>query len=89
MATSPTWEALCLEFAELPKTISGKIRHVELRGRETTLHAHAGARPEGEYRDEDFPSCTPRAAEQPPELGQLLKGTVTNAAVYTQQAAPR
>jgi acetyl-CoA synthetase len=27
-----------LEFAPLPKTISGKIRRVELRGRETELH---------------------------------------------------
>jgi acetyl-CoA synthetase len=27
-----------IEFAELPKTISGKIRRVELRGRETELH---------------------------------------------------
>jgi acetyl-CoA synthetase len=42
-----------LEFAELPKTISGKIRRVELRQRES---AHAEARIEGEYRDEDFPS---------------------------------
>jgi acetyl-CoA synthetase len=39
-----------LEFAELPKTISGKIRRVELRGRE-----HADVRPEGEFREEDFP----------------------------------
>ncbi|HEY3711299.1 MAG TPA: AMP-dependent synthetase, partial [Amycolatopsis sp.] len=39
-----------LEFAELPKTISGKIRRVELRGRE-----HPDARPEGEFREEDFP----------------------------------
>lgn len=41
-----------IEFADLPKTISGKIRRVELRLRE---HEVAGARPEGEYRDEDFP----------------------------------
>lgn len=40
-----------LEFAELPKTISGKIRRVELRGREN----EAGERPEGEFREEDFP----------------------------------
>ena len=32
-----------LEFAELPKTISGKIRRVELRGREAELHADAVA----------------------------------------------
>jgi acetyl-CoA synthetase len=41
-----------LAFAELPKTISGKIRRVELRRAEA---ASAGTRPEGEYRDEDFP----------------------------------
>ncbi|RKT55874.1 AMP-binding protein [Saccharothrix australiensis] len=39
-----------LEFAELPKTVSGKIRRVELRGRET------GERRAGEYREEDFPA---------------------------------
>ena len=33
-----------LEFAPLPKTISGKIRRVELRGREADLHG-AGAPP--------------------------------------------
>jgi acetyl-CoA synthetase len=37
-----------LEFAELPKTISGKIRRVELRGQESE-------RREGEFREEDFP----------------------------------
>ena len=40
-----------LEFADLPKTISGKIRRVELRQAEAT---YAGQRPTGEYRDEDF-----------------------------------
>ncbi|TAM93660.1 MAG: AMP-dependent synthetase [Jatrophihabitans sp.] len=40
-----------IEFADLPKTISGKIRRVELRAAE---NARAGARPEGEYREEDF-----------------------------------
>ena len=43
-----------IEFAELPKTISGKIRRVELRGRETVL-AEAGERAEREFRIEDFP----------------------------------
>jgi len=38
-----------LEFAELPKTISGKIRRVQLRGQEQ------GSPREGEYREEDFP----------------------------------
>jgi acetyl-CoA synthetase len=38
-----------LEFAELPKTISGKIRRTELRRREQDQAAA------GEYREEDFP----------------------------------
>ncbi len=40
-----------LQFADLPKTISGKIRRVELRDAEQQA---VGARPEGEYREEDF-----------------------------------
>jgi acetyl-CoA synthetase len=40
-----------LEFADLPKTISGKIRRVELRGREAYRPGGAGR----EYREEDFP----------------------------------
>ncbi len=44
-----------IEFAELPKTISGKIRRVELRARENELVAGAAARPELEWRDDDFP----------------------------------
>jgi acetyl-CoA synthetase len=47
-----------LEFYELPKTISGKIRRVELRQRETEV---AGNRPAGEYRDDDFPELKSRA----------------------------
>jgi acetyl-CoA synthetase len=44
-----------LEFFELPKTISGKIRRVELRQREAdSFAAGAEERPPGEYRDEDF-----------------------------------
>jgi acetyl-CoA synthetase len=43
-----------IEFAELPKTISGKIRRVELRGRENEL-ARAEKRADGEFRIEDFP----------------------------------
>jgi acetyl-CoA synthetase len=42
-----------IEFAELPKTISGKIRRVELRGRENEL-ARAAQRAPGEFRSEDF-----------------------------------
>jgi acetyl-CoA synthetase len=44
-----------LEFAELPKTISGKIRRVELRGRENVLHRDQARVPEAEFREEDFP----------------------------------
>jgi acetyl-CoA synthetase len=41
-----------LEFGELPKTISGKIRRVELRGAEAERGQN---RAEGEFREEDFP----------------------------------
>jgi acetyl-CoA synthetase len=41
-----------LEFAELPKTISGKIRRVELRRTEDARTE----RPDGEFREEDFRS---------------------------------
>lgn len=44
-----------LEFAELPKTISGKIRRVELRHAEERRRA-AGEKGAGEYFEEDFPS---------------------------------
>lgn len=44
-----------LEFAELPKTISGKIRRVELRGREDSIHAPGADESTAEYRLEDFP----------------------------------
>ncbi|OLF15074.1 AMP-binding protein [Actinophytocola xanthii] len=44
-----------LEFADLPKTISGKIRRVELRGREREVHQDPSATVGGEYREEDFP----------------------------------
>jgi acetyl-CoA synthetase len=43
-----------LQFAELPKTISGKIRRVELRSRERDLHSGGDAAPPGEYADTDF-----------------------------------
>jgi acetyl-CoA synthetase len=45
-----------IEFFELPKTISGKIRRVELRMRETAL-ADRGERAEAEFRIEDFPEA--------------------------------
>jgi len=43
-----------LEFAELPKTISGKIRRAELRKQENA--DAGGARRSTEYREEDFSS---------------------------------
>ncbi len=53
-----------LEFADLPKTISGKIRRVELRVREEVIHSagaadHQVAADGGvEYRVEDFPGLS-------------------------------
>jgi len=43
-----------IEFSELPKTISGKIRRVELRAVEQQARQHEGRRP-GEFWEEDFP----------------------------------
>lgn len=47
-----------LEFYDLPKTVSGKIRRVELRKREDQLHPADGAADVtgAEYSDADFPS---------------------------------
>ncbi|MEZ0066804.1 acetyl-CoA synthetase [Streptacidiphilus sp. MAP12-20] len=55
-----------LEFTDLPKTISGKIRRIELRGREQERHQAGGSisnsgnpdgppRAEREFWEEDFP----------------------------------
>jgi acetyl-CoA synthetase len=46
-----------LEFVELPKTISGKIRRVELRAREDEL-AGSGRSVPAEWRYEQFPDLT-------------------------------
>ena len=48
-----------LEFSDLPKTISGKIRRVELRLAEEEQHA-AGKVPPKEFRDADFPALKNR-----------------------------
>jgi acetyl-CoA synthetase len=48
-----------LEFYELPKTISGKIRRVELRQMENQ-RAAAGTRDPAEFREEDFSELTAR-----------------------------
>ncbi|MDQ1128098.1 AMP-binding protein [Microbacterium sp. SORGH_AS_0888] len=58
-----------IEFAELPKTISGKIRRVELREREAALAAVGETAP-NEWREEHFPDLrdatgTLRTARQP------------------------
>src|SRR5206468_6831509 len=44
-----------IEFAELPKTISGKIRRVELRASEARRRA-GGERGALEFFEEDFPA---------------------------------
>ncbi len=41
-----------IEFAELPKTISGKIRRVELRAGERDRHADPQAQPAAEFRED-------------------------------------
>jgi acetyl-CoA synthetase len=51
---SPFKRVRRLEFAELPKTISGKIRRVELRGLEAERRARGG-RAQQEFWEEDFP----------------------------------
>jgi acetyl-CoA synthetase len=48
---SPYQRVRRLEFTDLPKTISGKIRRVELREMEKIKHAAPDATPPGEYRD--------------------------------------
>jgi acetyl-CoA synthetase len=42
-----------IEFAELPKTISGKIRRVELRSGEHDKYGTPDARPPGEFREDE------------------------------------
>ena len=53
-----------LEFAELPKTISGKIRRVELRTLEQRRYA-AGERGAAEFREEEFPEIREARADLP------------------------
>jgi len=48
---SPFQRIRRLEFADLPKTISGKIRRVQLRDAEKTKHADPTTTPDGEFRD--------------------------------------
>jgi len=58
-AVAPYKRVRRIEFTELPKTISGKIRRVELRQAEEAL-ARQGQRSKGEFREEDFPELTAR-----------------------------
>jgi len=53
-ALAPYKRVRRIEFVELPKTISGKIRRVELRRLEVE-RARVGERPAEEHREEDFP----------------------------------
>ncbi len=50
----PFYRVRRIEFSDLPKTISGKIRRVELRHHEAA-NVQAGTRPLHEFREEDFP----------------------------------
>ncbi|TDP95376.1 acetyl-CoA synthetase [Leucobacter luti] len=54
VALPPYMRVRRVQFADLPKTTSGKIRRVELRQAEETSFA-AGERTAGEWREEDFP----------------------------------
>jgi acetyl-CoA synthetase len=53
-----------IEFADLPKTISGKIRRVELRQSESQTAAQ-GARRAYEFWEEDFPELRRAGGENP------------------------
>jgi acetyl-CoA synthetase len=48
-----------IEFAPLPKTVSGKIRRVDLRAAESPRSAADSARHPNEFWEEDFPSLKP------------------------------
>lgn len=48
---SPFQRVRRLEFADLPRTISGKIRRVELREAERVKHPNPDATPPGEFSD--------------------------------------
>jgi acetyl-CoA synthetase len=51
--TSPFKRVRRIEFADLPKTVSGKIRRVDLRKAEVARDLTVGARNPYEYWEED------------------------------------
>ena len=57
-----------LEFAELPKTISGKIRRVELRLLEQRRFG-SGERGPAEFREDEFPELRDSGAAMPARTG--------------------
>jgi len=57
-----------LEFAELPKTISGKIRRVELRLLEQRRF-EGGERGQAEFREDEFPELRDSGAAMPARAG--------------------
>ncbi len=58
-AVAPYKRVRRIAFAELPKTISGKIRRVELRQAEEASYK-AGTRDPAEFREDEFPELTAR-----------------------------
>ena len=62
-----------LEFAELPKTISGKIRRVELRVLEQRRFA-TGERGPSEFREDEFPELRDSGAPMPAPAGPVVHG---------------
>ena len=62
-ALAPFHRIRRIEFSDLPKTISGKIRRVELRHLEAT-NVRNGVRPALEFREEDFPELNQSGAAQ-------------------------
>ena len=56
-AVAPYKRIRRLEFSDLPKTISGKIRRVELRQAEEARYT-AGTREPREFREDEFPELT-------------------------------
>ena len=52
-----------IEFSDLPKTISGKIRRVELRRREAA-NAQSGTRSAYEFKEEEFPELKTAGSQE-------------------------